>query len=92
MTEPDLTADVPAGGPVDLATGFGAGDTAPATVYLIHGHYEEVEDLDGSMVEIEKAYATDKVALEIADGERGNVLVAAGDVISEAAAATIAAR
>lgn len=96
MTEPeqnvDLTADAVTEAPADLSSGFEAGAVAPATVYLIHGRYEEVEDLDGSMVEIEKAYTTDKVALDIADGERGNILVAGGEVISEEAAAKIAAR
>jgi hypothetical protein len=92
MTEPVEAAVPEAAAPADLSTGFAAGDVAAATVYLIHGKYVEVEDLDGSMVEIEKAYPTDKVSLEIAGGERGNVLVAAGEVISEEAAAKIAAR
>ena len=75
----------------DFTDGYAAGDTAPDTVYLILGRYEEVEDLDGSFVEIEKALATPTLATVLAAGERGNVLVAAGSVISDDVATRIAA-
>lgn len=90
--EPEQLAD-------SLHSGYAAGDTAASDVYLVHGRYEQVQDLDpetGQLsetrtVEVERVYPTPRVAFELGDGERGNVLVAAGTVISDEVATQIAA-
>ena len=67
-----------------------AGDVATDSVWAVYGAYEDVEDLDGSFVNIERAYPSVVYATELKPGERGNLVVAAGDVVSEAVAALVA--
>lgn len=68
---------------------FAAGQVAQQDLYEVHGYYEDVEDLDGGTVNIERAYPEVRYATELKPGERGNLLVAAGSEVSAEVAAKL---
>lgn len=79
-------AVTPASAPLDVA----AGSIAEHNIYVIHGSYRDVPDIDGSLVQIEDNYPSDVYATELKAGERGNLLVAAGSEVTPEVAARLA--
>lgn len=74
--------------PLDLS-GFIVGEKTPFDVYVVHGYYVDVPDLDGSMVNIERVYDQSRYASEIGPNERGNLLLASGDILTDEIAALL---
>lgn len=72
-------------------SGFTAGAEAPHDLYVIHGWYKNELEADGvTLTPVERSYDTDRYATELAPGERGNLLVGAGDTVSDEVAALLA--
>lgn len=71
-------------------TGFTEGAEAPHDLYVVHGWYENVPEADGKLTPVERTYDADRFATSLAPGERGNLLVAAGETISADVAAQLA--
>lgn len=63
--------------------------TVDADVYVIYGEYVDVEDLDGSLVNIEQTYDSPRYSYTLEAGQRGAVLAAAGDAVSDVVAAAL---
>lgn len=78
MTEPDVTPSA-----------WVAGDLAESDVYVIYSEYASVEDLDGSFVTIDMPYDKPRYATELLPGQRGNLVLAAGSVVTEEVAASL---
>lgn len=68
---------------------FVEGAAAPYDVYVVYGFYEDVVDLDGSTVNIERAYPTHRYVTEIAANERGNLVVSAGNAVTSQVVAAL---
>lgn len=69
---------------------FTEGATAPHDLYVVHGWYENVVEADGvTLTPVERPYPADRFATSLAPGERGNLLVAAGETVSADVAAQL---
>ena len=69
------TKKSPSEEPAAKADSWTVGEPAPHDLYMAYGYLVEVEDIDGSMVEIERLYPEPKVVTELEQGERGNLIV-----------------